>query len=229
MASRREMVSKVRSSLKLVNFDNIISDRFIDDEMRTASLKLIKQQIDKRKLLTSPNIFSTIPCLKMASVPITECCDYTSKCKIGKSLQPLPKLGESSNYGVLVQGVFSIDRAVKFKQTDPNRYVNYLNLYPKAKDKETFFWVGSNNHLYITSPDIEIVRIIAFFEEDIDWTIYTCDERIPDCNPNPLDTEFRCPGYLENDVLNIVRDTLMKTYERTTDDKTQNSNDEKGK
>src|SRR6185437_4931310 len=109
MASTREMVSKIRSSFKLIALDNLVTDRFIANELKSVAFKLIKQQQDKRKLLSSPTIFTELKCLELEEIPLAQCCNYTSPCTIRRSIKRLPKLGESSNFGILVQGVFSID------------------------------------------------------------------------------------------------------------------------
>lgn len=221
MASVRSYVSQIRSSFKLLNSDNLISDRGVMNELKSVSYLLIKQQTDKRKLLDSDTLFTQIECLQMEPVPIAECCNYTSPCLIGKSKLPIPKIGENI-YGQLIQGVYSIDKKIKFDYIDPNRYTNYLNLYPKDKQTEKFFWIR-NGHLYITDPDIETVTLSAYFEDDIDILVYGCNCEDNKCPQNPLDVEFKCPGFLLNDVLTITRRNLAETYKRSTAD-TQEDN-----
>lgn len=221
----REAVAQIRSSFKLISSDNLITDRCIANELRAVSYLLIKQQTDKRKLLASDSLFTVIDCLQMETAPITECCNYTSPCEIGKSKEPLPKIGENI-YGLLIQGVYSIDKKVRFDYIDPNRYISFLNLYPNSKKK--FFWV-MNKHLYITDPNIEVVALSAFFEEDINEALYDCncaDDK--NCPTNPLDLEFKCPGFLLNNVLTITRDNLSRTYKQSVAD-TQEDNFDQSK
>ena len=217
----RDAVSSLRGMFKLVSSDDVISDRLCAAELKNAAIKLIKQQIDKRRLFSSDNIFTTIPCLEMIQVPLAECCSYTSPCTIARSKVQIPKMGDSI-YGPIVQKVSSIDGMVEFKYSDANRYVNYLQLYPEGKQK--FFW-KNNGYLYISDPNIETIKLIAFFEEDVPLDMLACGETL-DCIPNPLDSDFKCPSYLMEDVLNIARDVILKTYKRSEQDNTENDKSE---
>lgn len=221
MATIGEMISKVRSSFKLINSDDILTNRVVAAELRSAALMLIKRETDKRKLFSSDNIFTYINCLQMQPVPITECCSYSAPCSIGKSVQKLPKIAENI-YGPLLAGVFSIDGSIRFDYADPTRYLDLLKLYPNRK--LTYCWI-KNGHLYITDPLLETVMFGALFEEDVPQEIFSCDGTQLDCTPNPLDEEFKCPGYLESQVLAIVRDVLTKDYKQSVDDKTPDDND----
>ena len=215
MPTLRDNCSRVRSMLKLNSMDILISDRAIAAELRSTALKFIKQQTDRRRLLASPNIFTTLSCIEMEEVPVSSCCSYQSDCMMAKSKEPLPKLAEGI-YGVLVQGVYSVDKRVSFKQTSPNRYVNMLQLGMKNADR--YFWVGTDKYLYITDPNIELVSIIALFEDDVDFQLYTCDNP-PPCPTNPLDLEFKCPGFLESGVVQETYKTLLETFERTKENR----------
>lgn len=222
--TNREIVSQLRTSFKLISSDNLVSDRACLQELRNAAFLLIKQQTDKRKLMASDTLFTQIDCLELERVSLAECCSYTSPCEIGKSKVKIPKIAENI-YGPVIQGVYSIDKKVRFDFIDPNRYANYLHLYPKSKQKNKFFWIR-NEHLYITDPNIEIVTLSAFFEDDIDTTVYGCDCESIKCPQNPLDAEFKCPGFLINNVLTIARDSILKTYKRSTPDNQEDNLDQ---
>lgn len=220
----RQAVSQIRASFKWLNSDNLITDRAIASELKSVAYLLVKRQTDKRKLLGSNTLFTQVDCLEMERVPLAECCSYTSPCDIGKSVLTIPKIAENV-YGLLIQGVYSIDKKVRFNYMDPNRYTNYLRLYPTGEQRERVFWI-QNNHLYITDPNIQTVTLSAFFEEDIDLSIYGCNRATFECPTNPLDLEFKCPGFLLNDVFSVVRDNLSKTYKNSQADDTENNRDE---
>lgn len=217
----REAVSQIRSLYKWVSSDNLLTERAIASELKSVAYLLIKRETDRRKLLGSNTLFTQIDCLQMEKVPLAECCSYSSPCQIGKSKLTIPKIAEN-NYGLLIQGVYNIDKTVRFDYIDPNRYSNYLNLY-KNKSKK-FFWI-LNNHLYITDPDIEVVTLSAFFEEDVDLSVYGCGCEDFVCPTNPLDVEFKCPGFLLNTVFTIVRDNLGRTYKQSEIDTQEDNRD----
>jgi hypothetical protein len=218
MATLRKLVSDVRSTHKILSADSLITDRAIASEIRNNALFLIKRETNLRKLWGTDTLFTTIPCLEMIEVPISECCNYVDDCTIARSKFKLPSLSEG-NYQYVIQGVYSINamsgKGNKLKEITINRYLNLLKL-PVIK-KETYFWV-SNNYLYVTNPDVKAVRFVAFFEEDVKNEIM-----YPDCDcggehtleeicQNPLDKKFSLPGYLERDVLGLASKKLLETY-----------------
>jgi hypothetical protein len=218
MATLRKLVSDVRSMHKILSTDALITDRAIASELKNNSLMLIKRETNLRKLWASDTLFTTIPCLEMCEVPISECCDYVDPCTIARTKYKLPKISEG-NYQYVIQGVYSINamggKGTKLKEITINRYLNLLKL-PIVK-KESYFWI-SNDYLYVTNPLVEAIRISALFEEDVPndimypecdcGTNYSLDEYCM----NPLDKEFFIPGYLQQQVLEITSRKLLSTY-----------------
>ena len=212
-------MSDVRSIHKILSTDSLITDRAIASEIRINALLLIKRETNLRKLWATDTLFTTIPCLEMQKVPISECCDYVDDCTIARSKFKIPRIAEG-NYQYVIQGVYSINalggQGKKLKEITVNRYVNLLKL-PIIK-KEEYYWI-TNGYLYVNNPMIKSIRFVALFEEDVDNEIlypecgcgtpeYTTEEI---CK-NPLDKEFPVPGYLEQQVLQLTSQKLLSTY-----------------
>lgn len=231
MATLRKLVSDVRSMHKLLSTDNLITDRAVASEVRNCTLLLVKRETNLRKLWATDTLFTTIPCLEMTEVPISDCCDYTDPCTVARSVERLPRIAQG-NYQYLIQGVWSINAmggmGKRFKDITINRYLNLLKL-PYIKN-ESYYWIV-DGYLYISNPLLLKVRIAALFEDDLSPEVrYSgkCEEDVTDeewCM-NPLDREYACPGYLEKQVLELTSQKLLSTYFRITEDKTQNNNDE---
>ena len=167
MATLRKLVSDVRSMHKLLSTDSLITDRTIASEIKNSTLLLVKRETNLRKLWATSTIFTTIPCLELEEVPISECCDYVDECMIARTKFKLPRIAEG-NYQYLIQGVYSINAmggtGKKLKEITVNRYINLLKL-PVIKN-DTYYWI-MNGYLYVTNPMLKAVRISAYFEQDV--------------------------------------------------------------
>lgn len=233
MATLRKMVSDIRGMDKLISTDNLITDRVIASEIRVNTQLLIKREVNLRKLWATDTVFTTIPCLELIEVPISECCGYTDPCQVARTRYKLPRISEG-NYQYLIQGVWSINamggQGTKIKEVTINRYLNLLQL-PIIKSQE-YYWIA-NEYLYISNPMLKAVRIAAFFEEDVpnDLMYPECgcgnvEYNLEDYCKNPLDKEYACPGYLEQQVLAMTTQKLLQTYFRVVDDKTADNKDD---
>ena len=231
MSTLRKLVSDIRGTHRILSTDSMITDRVIASEIRNASSLLIKRETNLRKLWATDSIFTTIPCLEMVEVPISECSDYVDDCTIARSKFKIPRIAEG-NYQNEIQGVYSINalekKEKKLKEITVNRYINLLSL-PVIKNEE-YFWI-TNEYLYVSNPLIEAIRIVAYFEKDVPNKIMFSDCNCggsPDTEEyckNPLDKEFALPGYLEKQVLQLTSETLVKTYFSIKNDNTQDGID----
>lgn len=219
MSTLRKLVSDVRSMHKLLSTDNLITDRVIASEIKNNTLLLVKRETNLRKLWATNTLFTTIPCLEMVEVPISECCEYVDPCTIARSKYKLPRIAEG-NYQYVIQGVYSINamggKGKKLKEITINRYMNLLKL-PIIK-KEEYYWI-MNDYLYVNNPLLQSIRVSAFFEKDVPNEIMypECGCGTPqatdeDWCKNPLDKEFALPGYLEKQVLELTSQKLLSTY-----------------
>jgi hypothetical protein len=219
MATLRKLVSDVRSVHKILSTDSLITDRAIASEIRNNALLLIKRETNLRKLWATDTLFTTIPCLEMIEVPISECCNYVDECSIARTKFKLPRVSEG-NYQYVIQGVYSINalggQGKKLKEITVNRYINLLKL-PVIK-KEEYFWI-TNGYLYVNNPLIKSIRFVALFEEDVQNEIMypecgcgTPEYTVDQICKNPLDKEFALPGYLEQQVLQLTSQKLLSTY-----------------
>lgn len=232
MSTLRKLVSDVRGMHKLISTDNLITDRVIASEVKNNGLLLIKRETNLRKLWATDTVFTTIPCMELIEVPISECCDFVDPCNVARTKLKLPRIAEG-NYQYLIQGVWSINamsgRGKKIKEITINRYINLVKL-PVIK-KEEYYWIA-NNYLYVSNPLLKAIRIAALFEEDIpkDMLYPECDcgNNVTDeewCK-NPLDKESFIPGYLEKQVLDLTSKKLLETYFKINDDKTSDLKDD---
>lgn len=224
MSTGRQLVSGIRSVNKLINGDNNITDRVIYRVLRSSATLLIKRETNQRKLWNSPNLFTPIECLEMEPVPLSECCEYKNPCTIARSKLKIPRISEGI-FGLLIQSVFSPGKK-KFDYASPDRFVNLLSLGVNTKK---YYWIY-NDYLYVSDENIGFIDMLAYFDEDFNPADYStcCKQQTDDCAVNPLDRKFPIPSYLEKQLLDLVSDTLNKTYFRhKVDDDTNAKDDEK--
>lgn len=231
MSTLRKLVSDIRGMQKLLSTDSLITDRVIASEIRNDALLLIKRETNLRKLWATDTLFTTLPCLEMIEVPISECCDYVDPCSIARSRFKLPRIAEG-NYQYIIQGVYSINamsgQGKKLKEITVNRYINLLKL-PIIKN-ESYYWI-MNGYLYISNPLLKAIRISALFEDDVPNDLLypecCCGENIvtEDFCMNPLDKPYGLPGYLQTQVLELTTKKLMSTYFATKTDLTEDGLD----
>jgi len=218
MSTLRNLVSDVRSTHKLLSTDSLITDRAIASEVNNNTLLLVKRETNLRKLWATDSIFTTLPCMEMIEVPISECCSYVDECTIARSKDKIPKISEG-NYQYVIQGVYSINamsgKGKKLKEITVNRYINLLKL-PVVK-KEDYYWI-SNDYLYVTNSYIQAVRLVAMFENIVPSSVLypecCCGENFTtdDYCTNPLDRPYVIPGYLKSQVLELTSKKLLSTY-----------------
>lgn len=231
MSTLRKLVSDVRAMHKILSSDGLITDRAIASEIKNDAFMLIKRETNLRKLWATDTLFTTIPCLEMCEVPISECCDYVDPCSVARSKYKLPRIAEG-NYQYVIQGVYSINAmggtGKKLKEITINRYTNLLKL-PIIK-KEDYYWI-INDYLYISNPLLQGIRIAALFEDEIPNEIMysdcACNNNVSteDLCKNPLDKQFALPGYLEKQVLELASQKLLGTYFQLKTDMTDDGVD----
>lgn len=227
MSTVRDAISRVRTTNKLLSSDNIISDRAISAELKSKAIMLIRRETNLRRLWSTSTIFNEIPCLEMEQVPLADCCEYKSDKLISRSKFKLPKISEGI-YGYLIQWVMNVEKRVKLDEMSINRYVNYLKINPNGK--KPVYWID-NRYLYVSDPDALVVSISGYFEDDIPKYLLfpecKCNAKKPPYDEclNPLDLQFKCPGYLEDNCVSMTSKYLIETYFRLEPDRTSNDED----
>lgn len=223
--SLRQHVSDLRSMIKQVSADSVLTDRMLASELHSSAALLIRRDLLQRKLWNTPTIFTTIRCLKLCEVPLAACCSYTSPCTIRRSHCRISGIADLGTYGLAIQGVLTINQSKRFKETSIARYENILRL--NIPDKKSFFWIA-DDYLYITDPDIEAVNLIAYFDRTIilQGDDCSCDKLEDQGCTNPLDEPFKCPQYLVEAAKSMVYEKLGRLFKQSVADPVSNEQDQ---
>lgn len=224
--SLRQHVSDLRSMIKQVSADSVLTDRMLASELKSSAAVLIRRDLLQRKLWNTPTIFSVIRCLQLCEVPLAECCSYSSPCTIRRSQCRITGIADLGTFGLAIQGIFSIDGKKKFKEASPARYENILRL--NLPDKKSYYWI-LDGYIYITDPDLEAINLIAYFEDGVHLEGINCtcgDSTGTAPCINPLDEDFKCPQYLVDTAKSMVYEKLGRLYKSSIVDPVSNEKDE---
>ena len=223
--TNRDVISLTRSRHRLLSADGKVTDRAILKELRSTSFTLIRRETNLRKLWNTNSLFTNLPCVEMEPIALSECCDFISEQKIGRSVLKLPKLGEGY-YGYIIKGIFNVEGNRRLTEVTPTRYINLLKLNNLGNN--IYVWIGDDNHLYCSDELIHLIKIVAFFEdepsEELLYPSCNCDTVKPKCE-NPLDRDFKAPGYLIDNTADIVSQKLLGTYFKLPQDSTNDGRD----
>jgi hypothetical protein len=198
-----EFISQVRSSNKYIFDDNLISDRQIFNTGRTIASVLIKQEVNKRRLLNSDNVFTPIECLDLKLVDLTEC--GIDSCNKGRrSLNPLPEL-EEGIFGYTIQGVYNLDNS---EEIFPTTIREFINLDKLRRKPNKLYYMIKNKYLYILNPDIVAVNIYIY-SPDNTFELTECQSM--------YDGELKLPPYLKKSFYDMISAELLNYHKMGKD------------
>lgn len=203
-----EIISQIRTSVKSVQDDSNITDRFVYRIAKTQAAFLLRQELNKRRLLTSDNVYQGYECLDLILVDGTECDCSTP---VRRTKDPLPQI-EEGLYSYFIQGVFNINNSAEIFPTTFRENINYSKL--RVKENKNFYLI-KNRYLYVLNPDVEAVNIYAYFTEAIN---------VSPC-VSMYDREFRFPPYLLSALFTLCKNELL-TYFKIPKDAEDNNREE---
>ena len=203
-----EVISQIRTSNKSIQDDDLITDRFVYRIAKTQAAYLLRQELNKRRLLTSDNVYQTYECVDLVLVNGTECDCATP---VRRSKDPLPQI-EEGLYSYFIQGVFNPRNSVEIFPTSFREHINFNKLRVKPN---TDFYLIKNHYLYILNPDIESINIYAYFTDAINQ---------PPCL-SMYEREFKFPPYLFSALFALCNAELLN-YHKIPKDVEDNNREE---
>jgi hypothetical protein len=218
--TNREILSQIRESNEFMQYDHMVTDRYLLSLANKYGLVLFRRDFNQRKFSNTSDLPINIFCLAMKEVPLAECIEYKSDTLISRSVNPIPRV-EQGYYGYMMQ-VFDIEQGREVQSTTPKNYINVLQR--RFKPRNLFYWI-QNGYLYVNEPQLEVVRLNAMFVDycinpaEVDQCVTRECEGCPDCF-EPLEQPFKFPGYMVPDIINMVNQELGNTHHRYPTDNT---------
>lgn len=210
-----QAISMVKNDFRLVHADSRVTYKYIYGLIQKHASWIIRQDSDKNKLIKLDSIWQTIKCIDLIDVPTTDgCCKFTSKCKILRTKEKLPKMYEDS-WGSLIRSINSVDIS---QELQPIKYSEWTRKIdnPDMKYNKTLYYFYKDGYLYFPNLSWKTVNITGYFKEDVSFLNNCQVTSIEEFKKNKcasiLDQEWKIPPHMESRVMDFVIKEVLSTY-----------------
>lgn len=172
MHTRKEIVSRLRNSIKEVNSDSKYTNRYLWNVFWTNARILLKQESDRSRIYNQSNIWQTI-CVPMDKVSplLCTCLKLPMDCVVYRSRFKIPNITEGY-FGKIYRFISSPDNSHQLVLITPYQY----QLKTTKGNREKYIFIHDG---YVWAPNTNwpYILISALFEEDIPSNLVCqCDE-----------------------------------------------------
>lgn len=194
-----DVISRIRSQVKGVRQDALLTDRVIYSFVNKHAKWLLKREDSKNRLLAYSGVLQTMDFVELIEVDKVEACctGIKSDCTIKRTKNKMPVFMQGY-YGPLIRTVASLDGSEELQPTVPSSYIAMSKSKNFKFNKTKYYWYLDD---FIYFPDLEwdAVRIEGIFEDDI--SAFTCDA---DSCIVKSDQSFNVPDYLLGELETAV-------------------------
>lgn len=223
LQTKGELISSIRNQLRILNVDSTLSNRFIWSIIEKHLRWLLKRESDKMNLLGLDYLFQMYKCVEIDEAPMVDaCCGLRTKCKIFRTVDPLPKMYEDAQ-GIIFRSIMAIDGSDIFTPIKPTEYGRKLENPITLKYDKSLYFFYRDGHLYFPGSRIRKVMIYGYFEDEI---INECDNTCdtpPPCG-NKLSEPARIPDQIKAELMDwVVKDLINVTLKIRPDEEINKS------
>lgn len=194
-----DVLSRIRSQVKGVRQDALLTDRVIYSFVNKHSKWLLKREDSKNRILSFSGVLQMIDFVELIEVDKIEanCTGLSSDCKIKRTKDKMPMFMQGY-WGPLIRTIASLDGSQEMQPTVPSSYLAMSKSKNFKYNKTKYYWYLDD---YIYFPDLEwdAVRIEGVFEDDI--SAFTCEA---DSCVVKSDQTFNVPDYLLGELESAV-------------------------
>jgi hypothetical protein len=207
-----DITSRIRSQVKAVRQDSMLTDRLIYSIILKHSKWLMKREDSKNRLMSFSGVMQTMDFVELVEVDKVEACctGLKSDCTIKRTKDKMP-IFLQGYYGPLIRTVASLDGSEEMQPTHPSTYLSLSKSKNFKYNKTKYFWY-LDDYLYFPNVDWDAVRIEGIFEEDI--SMYTCEA---DSCLQKTDLLFNVPDYLFGELEAAVLKDIIAMYQIPSD------------
>lgn len=206
------VLSRIRTQVKGVRQDALLTDRVIYSFVLKHAKWLMKREDSKNRILGFSGVAQLMDFVELIEVDKVEasCAGLSSECKIKRTKQKMPVFMQGY-YGPLIRTVASLDGSEELQPTNPSSYLSMSRSKNFRFNKTKYFWY-LDDYLYFPNLEWDAVRIEGVFEDDI--SDFTCENdgcRIRSSN------SFNVPDYLYGEIESQVFKDLAGMIQMPTD------------
>jgi hypothetical protein len=194
-----DVLSRIRSQVKAVRQDALLTDRVIYSFVNKHSKWLLKREDAKNQLMGYSGVLQTMEFVELIEVDKVEACctGIKSDCTIKRTKNKMPVFMQGY-YGPLIRTVASLDGSEELQPTVPSSYIAMSKSKNFKYNKTKYFWY-LDDYLYFPNLEWDAVRVEGIFEDDI--SVFTCAD---DSCVEASDRTFNVPDYLLGELESAV-------------------------
>lgn len=164
-----DIISRIRNTIKGVNEDSFLTDRYIYSLYNVYGKELMKLESEKNPAQTTSveSLYENIPCVDLIDVDkIEACCSgIKTSCTIKRTKDKLPKILDGSN-GLYLSDVTSVDGSFIVYKTDASIYTRMTNV-PSFKYNKNFYYWYRQGYLYLPNVEWDAIMIRAIWSDSV--------------------------------------------------------------
>lgn len=199
-----DVLSRIRSQVKGVRQDALLTDRVIYSFVNKHAKWLLKREDSKNRLMSYSGVLQVMDYVELIEVDKVEACctGLSSDCTIMRTKNKMPVFMQGY-WGPLIRTVSSLDGSEELQPTVPSSYMAMSKSKNFRFNKTKYFWY-LNDYIYFPNLEWDAVRIEGIFEDDI--SDYTC---AADSCMIRSDQTFNVPDYLLGELETKVFQDLV--------------------
>jgi hypothetical protein len=197
------IISRVRTQVKGVKQDPLLTDRVIYSFILKHAKWLMKREDGKNNLLIFSTIAQTLDFVELVEIDKVEasCTGLSSDCTIKRTKEKMPMLMQGYT-GPLIRAISSLDGSVEVNPTIPSTYLVLSKSKNFKYNKTKYYWY-LNDYIYFPNIEWDAVRIEGIFEDDT--APFVCADKT-ECRLKS-DLPFNVPDYMHAELeSNVFKD-----------------------
>lgn len=221
--TRREIISRLRNSIKEVSADSQYSNRYLWNVFYTTSKKLLKEDAEKGRIYSQDSFWESI-CIEMEPVSslLCNCMCIPYNCTVYRSKKQLPRFIESSS-GFIYRFISTPDLSQEFTLVSPTLYKTKSKI-KYNQDRYVFIF---DNYLYSPDHTYPLLVITGLFEEDVSqFKCDNTDSEISSCG-SKLNTQVSLPDYLIDAGIKMSLTEILPAVQKPQDNLPNNNETQK--